>query len=997
MNRERTSVAPCLALIALLMILGACAERTYVLVTVEVDPSITEPITELRFDSLVTNGVEVFNQDSQRFAAGGKPIKLPQSFVVLANGWGKNGETVGMAVEAYNADGTVVARARGQAIILEGRESSEQVLLQAPCSIATECLDGQAFCDNPHVCNCEGPDCLTGFCDPVVKDDGNQCTEFTCDATSQTASNAPTGEGNACGTAASGAPLYCGQGICKEPECGDFIVDAITGEECDEGQANSDSEPGACRVDCRKPSCGDGVIDNVPAFGVVYNEECDEGAANVVVEDGVENETTFGSACRQRVTLEDGTGAELGCALPRCGDGVIDANERCDDHDSVNGDGCNPTCSLLGSVQIIAGAHGGPGDTDGVGVDARLRLLEPAGTAVIGDTLFFTSSDVQSPPSVIRAIAFPEAQVDTVAGTLGVEGHADGARFDSLFKDPRGLSVVGTEVFIADRENHRIKVFDTSTGTVQTLAGTGIPGAGDGAVVSATLADPTFVAARNSNEIIFMDTRPSNGCRLRSLDRGAGSVTTLAGSNSCALPIGSNFGRVGGMVLANDGNVYIADTNIIRRVEFSPFALTDIAGVFGPAGFVDGPGPGARFATPNGLAVDGTDLYVADTDNNAIRRIDLSVNPVEVSTLAFDVPLNAPTTVAIVGNTIVIAEASSASFYSGTLGGNPIALDILAGRNENAGSADSTTALNARFDEPSDLSMLANAPDTLYVADLGNEVVRTIDLASADLAVETLPQNYSLVSSIRLAANTDRLFVMVAETGRTLIHSLNVSASPVVIDQTAEFPSAFLEGIAEFEGFVYAAEPNNSLIKRMNASTGDVELFAGVLGENNVADGPISVARFRRPYALVGCAGDLYVAESSESASVLESHVIRKIDFSQDPTVVTTIAGFATSAGHVDGFGLQARFDRPESLACDERDPNNPILYVAERGTQTIRQIELSSGRVSTLVGISYQGATIDGLGTEAGFNNPQGLFFDPSRGDLFVVDSNENVVRRIQ
>ncbi len=417
----------------LLLLAGgfACSERTYVLVTVEADPSISESITELRFDSFVTNGAEIFNTDSQRFEAGGKPIKLPQSFVVLANGWGRNGETVDMAVEAYGASGAVVARARGQAIILEGHESSEQVLLQPPCEVVSECLAGQVFCDNPHRCDCEGEACSFGFCDPIAEDDGNTCTEFSCDNNTQQASNDPTSEGESCGIAPSGAAQFCGQGLCKEPACGDFVIDTVTGEECDEGSENSDSEPNACRSACKKPSCGDGVVDVGPAFGVVYQEQCDEGAGNVVVEDGMSNEDTFGSACRQSVTLEEGLGEVLGCSLPRCGDGVLNDNERCDDHNSVNGDGCNPTCSLYGAVSIIAGEPGAPGDADGIGEDARLR--EVFGIAIVAGTAYFTSIGLP-PPEVIRSLSLADGAVNTIAGSIGVGGHLDGVGGEARFR-----------------------------------------------------------------------------------------------------------------------------------------------------------------------------------------------------------------------------------------------------------------------------------------------------------------------------------------------------------------------------------------------------------------------------------------------------------------------------------------------------------------------------------------------------------------------------------
>ncbi len=105
-----------------------------------------------------------------------------------------------------------------------------------------------------------------------------------------------------------------------EGVCGDGTLDL--GEACDEGAANSDSTPDACRTSCRLPYCGDGVED--------ASELCDEGAAN---------SDRLSNACR------------TDCTLPVCGDGVVDGDEACDDGEdnSLTEPGaCRPTCELSG-------------------------------------------------------------------------------------------------------------------------------------------------------------------------------------------------------------------------------------------------------------------------------------------------------------------------------------------------------------------------------------------------------------------------------------------------------------------------------------------------------------------------------------------------------------------------------------------------------------------------------------------------------------------------
>lgn len=99
--------------------------------------------------------------------------------------------------------------------------------------------------------------------------------------------------------------------------CGDG-VHAITCEACDQGAANSDTDPDACRTDCRRAGCGDGVTDT--------GEDCDDG------------HTTSCDGCSATCALEAGS---------MCGDGVVSPGcEGCDDANAVAGDGCATDCTI---------------------------------------------------------------------------------------------------------------------------------------------------------------------------------------------------------------------------------------------------------------------------------------------------------------------------------------------------------------------------------------------------------------------------------------------------------------------------------------------------------------------------------------------------------------------------------------------------------------------------------------------------------------------------
>jgi MYXO-CTERM domain-containing protein len=184
----------------------------------------------------------------------------------------------------------------------------------------------------------------TPFCGNGKPDTGEQCDNGT--ANSDTAPNA-------CRT------------DCTTAHCGDGVVD--TGEACDDGAANSDTMPGACRVACVRPRCGD----NVPDPG----EECDRGAAN--------SDTTPG-ACRTT------------CMSPRCGDGVVDPGEQCD-NGAANAAGapCGTDCHLPGqstggaggSVGGIGAGGNGGGGGDGGAVNGGCHCAVPSSGAPAGGAL----------------------------------------------------------------------------------------------------------------------------------------------------------------------------------------------------------------------------------------------------------------------------------------------------------------------------------------------------------------------------------------------------------------------------------------------------------------------------------------------------------------------------------------------------------------------------------------------------------------------------------
>jgi len=160
-------------------------------------------------------------------------------------------------------------------------------------------------------------------------------------------------------------------------------------------------------------------------------------------------------------------------------------------------------------------------------------------------------------------------------------------------------------------------------GVVTTLAGDGTPGFSNGIGTVAQFALPEGITS-NGTSLYVADTGNN---RIRQINIATRAVTTLAGNSTPAFLDGigdaARFTLPRG--IASDGiNVYVADTgnNRIRQINIATGAVTTLAGD-GTEAFFDGIGMAARFALPRGITSDGTALYVADTGNYRIRKIQL--------------------------------------------------------------------------------------------------------------------------------------------------------------------------------------------------------------------------------------------------------------------------------------------------------------------------------------------------------------------------------------
>lgn len=184
--------------------------------------------------------------------------------------------------------------------------------------------------------------------------------------------------------------------------------------------------------------------------------------------------------------------------------------------------------------------------------------------------------------------------------------------------------------------------------------------------------------------------------------------------------------------------------------------------------------------------------------------------------------------------------------------------------------------------------------------------------------------------------------------------------------------------IVEPGGNIYVADPGNARIRKVTPN-GMVTTLAGS-GVEGWLDGTASQAKFGTPGDLtVDASGNLFVPEYG-------NHRIRKVT---PGGVVTTLAG-SGAVGGVDGAGTVATFSQPIAAAID----SNGNVYVAELSGNRIRMVT-PTGDVSTLAG-SGAAAFADGTGVAASFNNPAGVAVTPNGDAVYVADNGNSRIRKI-
>lgn len=473
----------------------------------------------------------------------------------------------------------------------------------APSTCGDGTTDENETCDDGN--DIDGDDCDTN-CTPTQCGNGITSEKEECD-------DGNNENGDACNT------------DCKITICGDKLVQP--GEECDDGNLlNGDG----CDSNCTHTRCGNGIQAN--------GEVCDDGNTNNG--DGCDptctltNTTSIVIGTLNTPGFADGAGtnAQLsgrlvmtiyGQTLFIAGGNVVRKVDL----------------AAKNTVTTIAGLGGTPGTADGSssGLDARFDWME--GIATDGQTLWIADGGNHLLRSISLTAPYP---VVTEAGHTTAN---NGTNFTSIpgtgsaveFDDLRGLAYYNGLVYMLDCDAAVLQTFNPQTKEVKNIAGQPYAIASvDGNGLSARFVNPRHLVSNGAGLLYISDF---DGHMIRIFDTATNEVTTLAGSGACGYvdDVGTSALLYLPRGIATDGlNVFFTEppTHTIRQVGIGNKIVTTLSGTppgciadctcpWGGGSYLDGVGKEAKWNMPWGIVYDPEtkSLLVSDSDNFVIRRI----------------------------------------------------------------------------------------------------------------------------------------------------------------------------------------------------------------------------------------------------------------------------------------------------------------------------------------------------------------------------------------
>ena len=586
--------------------------------------------------------------------------------------------------------------------------------------------------------------------------------------------------------------------------------------------------------------------------------------------------------------------------------------------------------------------------------------------------------------------------MDTVAGSEVFT--ETGRALDTWLIQPEGLAVddIGN-VYVADRLRNRI-VRVSPEGTFE-LFGTEAP-----------FFSPRGIAFGPDGSLYVVQSS------LAQIQKIApdGSVSTVAGSGNHgydgddgpATEARLNFPS--GVAVADDGTTYIADggNNRIRKVD-PDGTITTVAGDGTRGSTGDGGlAVAASLSNPRQVALGSEgDLYIADSGNSLVRRVDAGG---VISTFVGSTFREPAPTVAVAGFSTPSALAfdSDGDLYIAeefgsrvvVIRSSDLSVETIAGTGESGFRGDGGAANQARLNMPRGIAVSGN---TVYIADsqnhrvraVSNSTIRTIagrahrsgDGGPATAATLDSPEGVSLDTAGNL---------YIADTGNHAVR--RVGTNGVISTAAGNGDSGFSgdggpAASAELfrpvsvavgqDGSLFISDSSNRRVRRVDGN-GTISTFAGNGDIDRGEDGvPATEAGLTIPEGLaVDAAGNLLIADSHPGR-------IRSVSPQE---VISTIAGTGNRDFNQDGRpALETDFNFPEYLAIDSQQR----IHISDSSNNRVRRINLD-GTVETIVGGGEEFLTDGVVALDARIFFPDGLTFDGDGNLIVALGSSSRIYR---
>ena len=617
------------------------------------------------------------------------------------------------------------------------------------------------------------------------------------------------------------------------------------------------------------------------------------------------------------------------------------------------------------------------------------------------------------------------------SGQSGFSGDG-GPAIKASLKTPAGLVFdFKGNLYIADRENHRVRKIDTH-GNISTFAGNGEAGfSGDaGPAKKARLNLPSGLAADQKGNLYISDR--SND-RIRVVDK-KGVIRTYAGNGVAGFQgdagpaLKAQLDKPFGIALDEERNLYIADRNNNRVRKVSPEGI--ITTVAGDGGFFfmgdNGPAYRASVAAPTGVAVDKKgNLYIADRNNNRVRVVDKlgmirsiagtgqqDYNGDSESARETNLYLPFGLTIESNGNLLVIDRSHYRIRRIDPKSGQ---VETVAGNGIKLFAGDGGPATGATLSFPHGMSV--DKKDNLIFSDKGHYRIRKITpegviytiggngiRGNVGNNIPAIEANFYNVTTIvhdpkgNMFMSSPSGFVSLIRKldSKGIIHDFIDTATPKYREAISKskykglVQKGSLATITQFSDIVFDPKGNLFISDRMNHQIrkidlkGNISTIAGVGDSDYFGDGgPALDAAFRDPNSLASDSkGNIYIADTA-------NNMIRKIDTNG---IVTTFAGNGEHADSGDGgSALKAAIRSMDDITVSPKGE----LHILGTNTHKVRKIT-KEGKIVTVAGKGYAGFFGDGgPAINAMLKNPAAISFD-SKGNLYIADMGNNRIRRV-